>query len=89
MTYEFHLYRFRPSNREKLIEAANAHPELVFADIVQYVKTWEEADWLDSHDIEIRGRWIAKYLPQLKNPLLAWAMENTPAKAALIKGLVS
>jgi hypothetical protein len=53
---------FKPSDRRRLLEAANSGDsgELLFVEaLVVYLEGWANADWLEEYNVERIGQWIA------------------------------
>jgi hypothetical protein len=85
------LGTFRPSDRTVLgrhFEDPSTQHVAVDA-VKEFVRIWENADWLEAYSIERIGKWIAKYQPSAIITLFdEWSKSpNSEARAALKRGI--
>lgn len=83
MSYDTYLYRFRPSDRAKLLEAMKDEHECdqLFEDLVEYIRIWEESDWLDDYVIELIAKWFAHNAPEALLDRLHFFAEDSDSAA--------
>lgn len=86
-----HLGAFRPSDRVALdgyLKDRTTRSETLAA-IKDFVRRWEEADWLEAYSIERIGKWIAKsQMPEMSDELGHWCKARpSEARVALLSGL--
>jgi hypothetical protein len=86
-----HLYSFRISDRaqiERTLKSPNGN-NAAFMAVTDYVKRWENSDWLEAYSIERIGKWFGRHANSiLIEKLETWAIEqDTAARLALLEGL--
>lgn len=85
------LSTFRPSDRKELDRVLSdvSERETALEAVKQFIRGWENADWLEAYSIERIGKWIGKYQTEaVQAELSKWAQKKqTDAREAFLRGL--